>query len=112
MGMRGNASTCQGIGEKEARPAKGSRMVDDLLHVARGHNYHHIPMPCRNVNYPTMAQGPVQDPARRQTGSQNREWLAAPPAAVKLLIVVETVFIWNKGGKIMRERFKKNWTTR
>ena len=45
-----------------------------------------------------MAQGPVQDPAHRQTGSQNREWLAAPPAAVKLLVVVETIFIWNKGG--------------
>lgn len=105
-GTRGNASTCQGNGEKEARPAKGPRMVDDhehgsmkggedaglkwkcdslgthwwgshrarVLHVARGHpNYHHIPMPCRNVNYHAMAQGPVQGPARRQIGSRNRE---------------------------------------
>ena len=32
MGMHGNASTCQGNGEKEARPAKGSRMVDDREH--------------------------------------------------------------------------------
>ena len=32
QGMRGNASTCQGNGEKEARPAKGSRMVDDREH--------------------------------------------------------------------------------
>ena len=67
--------------------------------MARGHpNYHHIPMPCWNVNYHAMAQGPVQDPARQQTGSQNHEWLVAPPAAAKLLVVVETVFIWNKGG--------------
>ena len=32
MGMRGNASTCQGNGEKEARPAKGSRMVEEREH--------------------------------------------------------------------------------
>jgi len=31
-GTRGNASTCQGNGEKEARPAKGPRMVDDREH--------------------------------------------------------------------------------
>ena len=107
-GMRGNASTCQRSGEKEARPAKGSRMVGDReresmkgeedaglkwecdslgthswgtrkaksLHVARGHpDYHHIPMPYRNVNYRAMAQGPARGPARQPIDSQNRERL-------------------------------------
>jgi hypothetical protein len=105
-GMRGNASTCQRSGEKEARPAKGPRMVGDhehesmkgeedaglkrvcdlldthswgtrkarSLHVAMGHpDYHHIPMPYRNVNYRAMAPGPARDPAHQPTGSRNRE---------------------------------------